>query len=420
MTIFQSLNTEDLCKRVHSAQKRVAFIGPSMTIEMAVALSNKFKQLSGSGITIIIDYNEATFRLGYGHHDAIETLQESGIELRKESGLRISALIIDDRGWVLHQSPMAVEDPNAPVYNALALSPEQMKEICVAAGIKDGNPEQPATSQNSSASPKPPEIGRALIPESEYKAVKQSINSNPPQSFDLQRQVNVYTANLQFVDIELAGGRVESRTIRLPTDLQKQLFGSNGVVDSRLKASYKLLDSPQLKGLEEIRLEVEELRKYTRQLNKRLGRVMLKARKDDFQKKQIQLEEKIFSWKESAKAIIDSEIEKSINDLAIALAPLLLKNPPIELLSGLIETPGDDHAIDYIKSRLYRIAPDSSRLVEDLKLHCIFKDVTYEMLKNDEFQKKIGELYPDLKARIMEEFKTAKARHSPVAHDLFS
>lgn len=420
MTIFQSIDTQELCQRIGAASTRVAFLGPSMTTEVAAALSNKFKELDGRGVTVIIDYDEAIFRLGYGHHEAIEILQEAGIELRKESGLRISALVIDDRGWVLHQSPMAVEDPDAPVHNAVSLSAQQSKEICDAAGVQDESLDRSTHSPEPNETPKSPEIGRSPIPESEYSAVKKAISSNPPQAFDLQRQVNVYTANLQFVDIELAGGRVESRTIRLPANLQKQLFGNNDEIDSRLKASYKLIDSHQLKGLEEIRQEVEDLRKYTRQLNKRLGRVILTAKKDKFQKRQEELEEKISAWKKDAETIIKSEIDKSINELADALAPLLLNNPPIELESGLVGEPTKENAIDYIKEMLYRVAPEPSKLVDDLKLHCIFKDVTYEMLKNDEFQKKIGELYPDLKAKIMEEFKTAKTRHSSVAQDLFS
>jgi hypothetical protein len=420
MTMFQSIDTQRLCELVKSARKRVAFIGPAMTTDVAAALSNKFSQLERRGVTIIIDYDEAIFRLGYGDHEAIEILKESGIELRKESGLRISALVIDDKGWILHQSPMAVENPDAPVRNAMVLSAEQVKEVCAAAGIQDEPSDRSSISPEPSAESERIEIGRAPIPEAEYSTIKKAINSNPPQAFDLQRQVNVYTANLQFVDIELTGGRVESRTIRLPANLQKQLFSNNDEVDSRLKASYKLIDSPQLKGLDEIRKDVEELRKYTRQLNKRLGRVILTAKKDRFQKRQQELEEKILSWKKDAKAVIKSEIDKSINELAKALAPLVIENPPIELESVIVGEPTKKQAIDFIKATLYRVAPDPSKLVDDMKLHCIFKDVTYEMLKNEEFQGLIEEFYPDLKSRIMQESSAAKARTPLIKDDLFS
>lgn len=420
MTMFQSIDTQRLCELVHSASKRVAFIGPAMTTEVAAAVSNKFSQLDRRGVTIIIDYDEAIFRLGYGHHEAIEILKESGIELRKESGLRISALIIDDQGWILHQSPMAVENPDAPVRNAMALSVEQVKEICAAAGIQD----EPSDGSSALSAPNDAneriEIGRTPIPEAEYNSIKKAIDSNPPQAFDLQRQVNVYTANLQFVDIELTGGRVESRTIRLPASLQKQLFGNNDEVDSRLKTSYQLIDSPQFKGLEEIRKDVEELRKYTRQLNKRLGRVILTAKKDRFQKRQLELEDKILTWKKDAKVVVKSEIDKSINALAETLASRVLENPPIELESVLVGEPTKQQSIDFIKGTLYRVAPEPDKLVDDLKLHCIFKDVTYEMLKNEEFQGLIGEHYPDLQSRIMQESSAAKARSTAIEDDLFS
>src|SRR5690554_1139844 len=184
MTMFQSIDTQRLCELVHSARKRVAFIGPAMTTEVAAAVSNKFSQLDRRGVTIIIDYDEAIFRLGYGHHEAIEILKESGIELRKESGLRISALVIDDQGWILHQSPMAVESPDAPVRNAMVLSAEQVKEVCSAAGIQDEPRDSSSTSSEHSAANESTEIGRLPIPEAEYSSIKKAIDNNPPQAFD--------------------------------------------------------------------------------------------------------------------------------------------------------------------------------------------------------------------------------------------
>lgn len=420
MSLFQSLDIQAIRDLIVSAQSRVAYIGPSMMLDTACALAEKFALFDRRSITVIVDYDESVFRLGYGELEAIQTLQESGIEPRKQPGLRISALIVDDQGWILHQSPMAVEDPNASFHNAMALSPAQVREVCIAAGVEEPGAENQAVTQDASSERRPLEIGTTRITQQESQTIKESIDSNPPQAFDLQRQVNVYTANLQFVDIELAGGRIESRTIRLPRDLQKQLFGNNEEVDSRLKASYKLLDSLRPEGLKEIRDEVENLRKYTRPLNKRLGRVMLKNQKAKFQEDKNRLEANIKKWKESAKADIKSEIEKSISGLASALAPVLIKNPPRELTSGLLEAPNEKDVTDYIKDKLYCAAPDSGKLVEDLELHCIFKDVTYEMLKDDDFKKRIDELYPGLRSKIMEEYQTAKTRTAPIEQDLFS
>ena len=93
MKFFHQLNTEKMCQLVNSAKKHITFIGPALSQELAAVLVKKHQLLGGQCVTIVLDYNEAIFRLGYGDHEAIELLQESNVPIRKQADLRISALL---------------------------------------------------------------------------------------------------------------------------------------------------------------------------------------------------------------------------------------------------------------------------------------------------------------------------------------
>jgi hypothetical protein len=279
MTLFHQLNTEKLCQLVRSAQQRVAFIGPALTQELAAALVNKHIEFGDQDVTIILDYNEEIFRLGYGEHAAIEMLRENHIPIRRQSGMRISALLVDDHAWVLHQSPMAVEDPNADVCNAITLQPEQVTELARAVGVGANIPKSPGKDSSDSITDEETddsagsaldadvEIGRGLLPVEDVQAVKKRLDDNPPQAFDLQRQVKVYTSLVQFVEVEFEGGRIEQSTIKLPAPIRDAVFGENKEIETRLSASYRLLDSATLEGLDAIKREVKTLREFTKSLN---------------------------------------------------------------------------------------------------------------------------------------------------------
>lgn len=78
-----------MCELVSNAKKQVTFIGPALSQELAAAIVKKHQLLGEHGVTIVLDYNEEIFRLGYGDHGAIELLQENNVPIRKQAGLRI-------------------------------------------------------------------------------------------------------------------------------------------------------------------------------------------------------------------------------------------------------------------------------------------------------------------------------------------
>src|SRR5690606_12009790 len=97
-----------ICGMILQAQTRVVYAAASLNDAIASALMTQHKVL-GDRVTVILDYDESLFRMGYGLADSVSMLQEKGIPLRKQPGLRIGSLILDDLGWCFTLPPMAVE-----------------------------------------------------------------------------------------------------------------------------------------------------------------------------------------------------------------------------------------------------------------------------------------------------------------------
>lgn len=427
MKVFHQLNTEKMCQLVRAAEKYVAFFGPALNQELAAALVKKHQLLGNQGVTLVLDYNETIFRLGYGVHEAIELLQENNVPIRKQDGLRISALLVDHQGWVLQLPPMAVEDANAPFYNAIALQPEQVSELAQAMGANNAAGNR-TTEDNLDvdAANKPPaqpavEIGHTPLPTKEVEAVKKALDDNPPQAFDLQRQVRVYSSKIEFVEIELAGGRINQRTIKLPPKIRRSIFGDDEEVEKRLTASYRLLDGNNNEALKAINDQVDELRKYTKVLSKRLGRVMLLSNKKDFEIMRDNILKNIEDWKKDAVEQLKAELEQSITALATASAPNVLDARAPDFLSDIVGDPTLEDAVDYVKKLLEKSVPEAEDLVAGIQLLCTFKSVTYEMLKDDkEFIESISKNFPKLHDTLFSESDAAYVRHNGLTPDLFS
>lgn len=426
MPVFVQLTTADLCRELTAARRSVTFIGPSISDPLAAAVIAKAGELGFDAITVVLDYDENIFRLGYGMAEAVRMLLEAGIPVRKQPGLRISLLLVDEHGWALHQSPMAVEDPNTPMHNAITLLPQQVREINASVILQPNSmlarlrtehlPTQEhsltvETVQGRQPEQHPPEIGATQLSRDEEQRVFDTIKTNPPLGFELQRQVNVYKAHLQFVEIELIGGHIESHTLKLPKSLREELFGKDKKLQDRLRASYRLIDSQELAGLSEIREDVKNLRNLSKPLNEQLGRVLLSVHKKAFMKRIEAIEEKIARFRVKGLDALDKEIDKSLAGLAAAFADRVALNPPDDLLFGQSDRISAKDAKAWLVANMKKYAPSANSLMQNIKLYYTFKDVTYEMLKNPDFQQKIAEVYPrESWAKLLEESVAAKSR----------
>jgi hypothetical protein len=98
--ILTALSSRSIAASVRQAKRRVVYAAPGIQSEPARALAGLASAIPLSAITISLDFDEHTLRMGYGDLQAVEILAAAGITPTHSPGLRSGILIVDDRGWV--------------------------------------------------------------------------------------------------------------------------------------------------------------------------------------------------------------------------------------------------------------------------------------------------------------------------------
>ncbi len=99
-SFFTALSSNRISRLIRSATGRVVYAAPGIQDGPAVALVELKEQLLPPELTISLDFDERTLRMGYGSLEAVGMLRKAGIELVHFPGLRSGILIVDNRGWV--------------------------------------------------------------------------------------------------------------------------------------------------------------------------------------------------------------------------------------------------------------------------------------------------------------------------------
>jgi hypothetical protein len=114
-------------------------------------------------------------------------------------------------------------------FNAMPPEPEQ-----VARTLRALVP--PAGSAGLSADVAP-DIGKASISSASIERLRTELEANPPQKFDLARKVNVFNAQVEFVEMSLTGTHVRRHIAQPPRDL---VFATRDPeTQRRVQASFK-------------------------------------------------------------------------------------------------------------------------------------------------------------------------------------
>jgi hypothetical protein len=101
------------------------------------------------------------------------------------------------------------------------------------------------------------------------------------------------------------------------------------------------------------------------------------------------------NFTKSVRSKLENDLQKTKKDLVDVLLPAIIENPPDELRAGITtKKPTKSVAKLYLDNELSRVIPKVDGFLDEMKLYYDFKDVTYEMLNDQEFQNKIREQYP--------------------------
>lgn len=237
MPLFTQLSSQHICDQIESASKYIILAAPGVSVEVAKALLSARQRLGGSAIQVVVDVSAQVARLGYGSHAAVALLQQQGVVVRHQKGMRIGIFICDDFGWSFASFPALVEaDPcvESEAYNAVALTEAQVMMLrAELPPVKNHQTEVSAFEY--------PVVGSEPVEEEHLNNVTNALKIAPPQPFDLARQTQVYAALIQFVELKFEGFSIQNRRIQLPKTLPL-ITSKDKALKQRVNASLKILD----------------------------------------------------------------------------------------------------------------------------------------------------------------------------------
>ncbi len=391
--IFTCMNPDLIAECIKLAKFRIVYISSSLNEVIASAIASKCTELKDD-ITVILDVSETVCHFGYGTALGYELLQEAEIEIQRVENLRIGCLIVDHAGWVFTPTPLLLEADKVidTQPNAIKVLPEQILMLLQSAAPKQLT-EDEKDDTDCDPDVMPASIKTEQVSKQEIIELTQKLEKNPPQKFDISRKVNVFNTMIEFVELSLIGASVSKQTVRIPAKLL--VGGVDKAMQSKLRTGYSVLPKDSKLSGKHLNDRVNDVRNtFTRSIH-RFGRVALKDKRKHFDKALSEIEAEIEQFQNELRENLEGELDKQKNELAKALIPAIKDNPPLELTGQI---PGDKPAAEqaerYMKQELDAVFPKAEDLIKEMKLHCVFKGVTYETLKNEEFQTLVQQEFP--------------------------
>lgn len=398
-TFFTGLSNQAIAEMVANANESVIFAGPGIHKVVADALLDCARHIGNENIILCLDVSEHAMRLGYGDVESLKKLKQFGLVIQHIENLRFGLVVVDGNGFSFTPNALYLESESAHSagINALRLTPDQVKEALIRLS--------PATRAiyvaiNSEFDGKAfeyiPVVQQSNVDSELIEDISQSLEQAPPASFDLSRQVRVYSAYLQYVEVSMSGVALQKQKVTIPKILQA--VGNNDIdIQERLNTSFSLLEKDSLLSSKKLELELKKIRdSYTPSLGKEHGRVILKRNKGTFNELIDGFRIKIGEYETEVRKDLQSQINDSVRKIANYYLPLVKDNPPQEMQGRLGPMPNDTQILSWIERQLFKVFPDSKTLGSRMAVKVVFKDVTYENLNDENFLLAIKQAFPDI------------------------
>ena len=411
-SLFLALSSHRIAGLIRQATKHVCYAAPGIQSEVAVALVELKQKSPDVSITINLDFDEKTLRMGYGSLEAVESLRANGIDPVHFAGFRSSILLVDRDGWVftptalyLEPEPHSDETPNAFLLSSdqvselfIRLSPPARTEAIECAVTKE-------ESQQIAAIPL--EVSTQRIETTYFTEVKNAIIQAPPVQFDVARQVRVFEPYLQYVELRLTGAAIQRHRIRIPKSIPG--LGSSTDLEGRLQTTFDLIEQRGSLSSDALEKELNEIRKnLTPSLGKEHGRVVLKSVKPHLNKRIDEFRENLSKHQEKIKADLQKYLDESRKQVVDHYLPIAKTSPPDSLIGPLFGPPTEDDIRLWLERELDKVIPKAEKLATKMILEVRFKDVTYETLNHPDFFEAVKAAYPDVDwDKAYSEFKAA-------------
>lgn len=222
--------------------------------------------------------------------------------------------------------------------------------------------------------------------------VEQRLAEAPPVRFNLARQVRVFNAYLQYVDLKLEGAAIQRNRVAIPPAIQK--LGGTKDLEGRLKTTFDLIEKGGKLSSKVLEGSLNETRKnFTPSLGRDHGRVVLKASKPYLAKRLTAFQTELDNHQETVKAELQGKLDESRKQIMDYYTQIVLKDPPDEMLGQFLKF-GENEARLWLDRELDRAFPKAEALIQKMQLDVRYKDVTFETLNREDFLAAIKKVFP--------------------------
>ena len=416
MKLIETLTYDKIVDLIFEAQNKLFLSLPSIDEEIAAALlkRNKFVQ-----IKIVIDNSEDVIRNGFGEEKGIEKLREQNCHISQSEGNLISFIISDDIGYFLFpQSKIFSENPKGansfkidPVTIQLLIQtyfpteqPTGELEFSQAASIGD------SIKHFETAIQKVKENGLdiSVVPfdNEKFNDIKIKLRTNPPLSPNLQRQINTYTAKIQFVELKFNGGNLKNTIAQLP----KKAIPINSddlknLLHTRIKMFQNIHEHSDYKKFQDFKDKIEKLRKdFLIPITCRPSKSIIKMeRKESFISELYKLKEESKTMTKILTTTLEEGKLNTIDLLRKELVTFFKTNEPQELkVIGKADIKERKQTEIINKIVLSVKFPEVSKLIEDISVKELFYDLTWNDFKDEILHKE----FLEKKVMMKDEIKT--------------
>lgn len=394
--LFRSLDSAAIASDIRKAQHSVCYAAPGIQQEPAKAMAELARRIGPELITVCLDFDERVMRMGFGDLAAVKTLRDAGIIVSSTPGLRTGLVIVDHEGYIFTPTALYLEADLRPTEapNALRLSRDQVTEalarlspaakaIAIALAKTD---EERDRIRNQAV-----EVPSARVADEAFAEVGRRLQEAPPVGFDIARQVRVFNAYLQYVELKLTGAAIQRHRLAIPASIQK--IGGSKEIEGRLRTTFELIEKGGTLSSKSLEDTINEIRKnFTPSLGKDHGRVVLKAAKSHLEARIEKFRDELKAHQEKVEKELQSQLDESRKQIVDYFAPLVVASPP-DAMRGQFLKFEEAEARVWLNRELDRVFPKAEALIQKMQLDVRYKDVTFETLNHKDFLEAVKEAF---------------------------
>jgi hypothetical protein len=236
------------------------------------------------------------------------------------------------------------------------------------------------------------EVPSTKVIDEEFAAVGKRLEEAPPVQFDIARQVRVFNAYLQYVELKLSGAAIQRHRLAIPASIQK--LGGSKDLEGRLRTTFDLIEKGGKLSSKSLEDALNEIRKnFTPSLGKDHGRVVLKAAKPHLEERLSKFRDELKAHQEKVEKELQGQLDESRKLIVDYFVPRVVASPPDAMRGQFLKFEKAEARV-WLDGELDRVFPKAEALIQKMQLDVRYKDVTFETLNRQDFLDAIKEGFP--------------------------